>query len=138
MDLLYHTSFALSSKEYVINLVESGGIEPQSHAPDILQCPTNHLAVYLGGYPDATVTPHDIYYYNTCCVLCQVKILLMREVGFEPTVPALLASLPTGLPKGAGIEPAVPDRGRLYQLDYSLTDIFIIAHWLLDVKLRFC
>ena len=59
MYLLYHTSFTLSSKEYVINLVESGGIEPQSHAPDILLCLTNRLSTYLGGYPDAAVTPHD-------------------------------------------------------------------------------
>lgn len=56
--------------------MESGGIEPQSCAPDILQCPTNHLAVYLGGYPEAAVTPHDIYYYNTYCMLCQVNSLL--------------------------------------------------------------
>ena len=72
MYLLYHTSFTLSSKEYVINLMESEGIEP--YLKERVFCTLGCFAVqYLGGYPDAAVTPHDTYYYSTCCALCQVK-----------------------------------------------------------------
>ena len=40
-------------------LVESGGIEPQSlHAPAFCKCLRNHLSVYLGRHPDASVTSH--------------------------------------------------------------------------------
>ena len=65
-----------------------GELNPIRAAKALLQTPArNRLSTYLGGYPDAAVTPHDIYYYSTCYVLCQVKSLLSEEqVGDAPTL----------------------------------------------------
>ena len=44
-------------------MVERGGIEPQpSFRLGICKSDCYHLSIYRGGYPDATFTPHILFY----------------------------------------------------------------------------
>ena len=76
----------------------------------------NHLSIYRGGSPDATFAPLDVF---IIALLCSNVKLRVGEVGGVLSV--VWVSFASSLTRSV-----------------SLTNNIIIAHFMLNVKLRVC